>query len=324
MSNTIANEENNAYIDFGGDTAWTEIKIKLPADSLELAESIAGMTVPYGFYVEDYRTLEEETMEIAHIDLIDEDLLKKDRDIGYIHIYLEPEMNPAEAVAFLKDRLDASGIKYETEILICEKEDWQNNWKKYVEPMEIGDRLLIMPDISKRVVDTDRRVLYIEPGLAFGTGTHDTTKLCLSALSERILGGESVLDLGCGSGILALSALLLGASEAEGVDISDIAAKTATENGILNGFTEPQYKIHCGDMTEKITGTYDIVVANIVADIIILFCQNARRFMKPDGIFIVSGIIETREEDVTAAFNEYGFTVIERKESNGWLCFVLN
>lgn len=224
MSNTTANEENNAYIDFGGDTAWTEIKIKLPADSLELAESIASMTVPYGFYVED----------------------------------------------------------------------------------------------------SDRRVLYIEPGLAFGTGTHDTTKLCLSALSERILGGESVLDLGCGSGILALSALLLGASAAEGVDISDIAAKTAVENGKINGFTEPQYKIHCGDMTEKITGTYDIVVANIVADIIILFCQNARRFMKPDGIFIVSGIIETREEDVTAAFNEYGFTVIERKESNGWLCFVLN
>lgn len=324
MTDKTSNENNNAYIEFGDDNAWTEIKIKLPADSLELAESIAAMTVPYGFYVEDYRTLEEETMEIAHIDLIDEELLSKDRDTGYIHIYLEPDMNPTEALAFLTERFDAEGITYETETLVCEKEDWQNNWKKYVEPMEIGDKLLIMPDLSKKVDNTARKVLFIEPGLAFGTGTHDTTKLCLTALSERIHGGESVLDLGCGSGILALSALLLGASAAEGVDISDIAAKTAVENGKINGFTEPQYKIHCGDMTEKITGTYDIVVANIVADIIILFCQNARRFMKPDGIFIVSGIIETREEDVTAAFNEYGFTVIERKESNGWLCFVLN
>lgn len=324
MSNNVSNEDNNAYIEFGDDNAWTEIKIKIPASSLELAESIAGMTVPYGFYVEDYRTLEEETMEIAHIDLIDEDLLKKDRDTGYIHIYLEPDMNPTESIAFLTERFDSAGIEYEIETLVCEKEDWQNNWKKYVEPMEIGEKLLIMPDISKRVKNTDRKVLYIEPGLAFGTGTHDTTKLCLTALSERICGGESVLDLGCGSGILALSALLLGASSAEGVDISDIAAKTAVENGVINGFTEPQYKIHCGDMTEEITDTYDIVVANIVADIIILFCENARRFMKPDGIFIVSGIIETREEDVTAAFTEYGFTVIERKESNGWLCFVLN
>ena len=323
MTNKTSNEDNNAYIEFGDDNAWTEIKIKLPADSLELAESIAAMTVPYGFYVEDYRTLEEETMEIAHIDLIDEELLNKDRDTGYIHIYLEPDMNPAEALAFLTERFDAEGITYETETLVCEKEDWQNNWKKYVEPMEIGDKLLIMPDLSKKVDDTARKVLFIEPGLAFGTGTHDTTRLCLTALSERIHGGESVLDLGCGSGILALSALLLGASSAEGVDISDIAAKTAVENGKINGFTEPQYKIHCGDMTEKITGTYDIVVANIVADIIILFCQNARKFMKPDGLFIVSGIIETREEDVTAAFAEYGFTVIERKESKGWLCFVL-
>ncbi len=315
--------EDNAYIEFGSDDSWTEIKIKLKSDDLDAAGDIASMTVPYGFYIEDYRTLEEETMEIAHIDLIDEELLAKDKGVGYIHIYLEPDMNPSEAVSFLTEGFSDSGIDYEIEILVCEKEDWQNKWKNFIKPMEIGNRLMIIPSLDETCEATDRKILKLEPGLAFGTGTHDTTRLCLETLDKYIKGGESVLDLGCGSGILALSSLLLGADRAEGVDISEIAAKTAVGNGIANGFAEPKYKIHCGDMTEKITGKFDIVVANIVADIIILFCENARHFMKDGGYFIVSGIIDSREDDVVETFVKYGFNIKERKESKGWLCFVL-
>ena len=302
---------------------WTEIKIEINANDIDLASDIAHMTVPYGIYIEDYRTLEEETLEIAHIDLIDDDLLAKDRTKGYIHIYLEPQMNPAEAVAFLTERYTSLGIAFNVETLPCKREDWQNNWKQFFKPLPIGKKILIRPTWESEYDAGDRKVLHLEPGLAFGTGSHDTTRLCLETLEDYIHGGESILDLGCGSGILALSSLLLGAERAEGVDIDEMAVKTAVENGLANNFSEPQYKIHCGDMTEKIHGKFDIVVANIVADVIIMFCKNARSFMKDDAIFIVSGIIDSRENDVQDAFKSNGFTVIKRVESKGWLCFVL-
>ena len=318
---------SNAYVDFGPDADWTEIKIEINSNDLDRASDIANMTVPYGIYIEDYRTLEEESWEIAHIDLIDEDLLAKDKSIGIIHIYLEPDVNPAEALAFLSERFSAEGIDHKVETLLCKNEDWQNNWKKNYHPIPIGDRLLICPswedkgEISKQFLG--REILMLEPGLAFGTGTHDTTHLCLETMEEKIQGGESVLDLGCGSGILALSALLLGAENAVGVDIDELATKTAIENGKANAFTEPRYTILCGDLADKVNGKFDVVVANIVADIIILFCQSARQFMKPSGIFIVSGIIDSREADVVAAFQKYGFQIVERKQSENWLCFIL-
>ena len=316
--------DNNAYIDFGPDADWTEIKIKIKADDIDRVADIANMTVPYGIYIEDYRTLEEESWEIAHIDLIDEELLNKDRNIGYIHIYIKPDENPAEAISFLTDRLNSEKIENEIDQGLIKNEDWQNNWKRNFHSIEIGQKLAICPSWETEYNPQNRKVLMLEPGLAFGTGTHNTTRLCLETLEQKISGGEEVLDLGCGSGILALSALLLGAKNAVGVDIDELATKTAVENGKANAFTEPQYQIYCGDMTEQVKGQFDVVVANIVADIIILFCQNARQFMKPNGIFIVSGIIDSREQDVLDAFQKFGFNILERHQSENWLCFVLN
>ncbi|MCQ2486662.1 MAG: 50S ribosomal protein L11 methyltransferase [Clostridia bacterium] len=319
-------EGANTYSAGTNTNPWTEIKISVPASDIDLAGDIAQMTVPYGIYIEDYRFLEEETMEIAHIDLIDEDLLAKNRDCGIVHIYIEPGENPAEAVAFLRERFAEAHIENEIELILCKNEDWQNNWKKFFKPTNIGSRLTIQPvweDEDRGTAEDGRKMLKIEPGLAFGTGSHDTTRLCLETLEEKIAGGETVLDLGCGSGILSIAALLLGAKSAEGVDIDELAVKTAVQNGELNGFKEPQYKVHCGDMAEKITGTYDIVVANIVADIIVLFCENAKKFMHDDSIFIVSGIISSREQDVLSAFEQNGFAVLERKQSAEWLCFVV-
>ncbi|MBQ0135839.1 MAG: 50S ribosomal protein L11 methyltransferase [Oscillospiraceae bacterium] len=317
-------EDNNAYINFGPDADWTEIVIEINADDLDRASDIANMAVPYGIYIEDYRTLMEEAWDIAHIDLIDEELLEKDKNKGIIHVYLEPGTNPSEAIAFLRERFGAEGINHTINTILCKNEDWQNKWKENYKPIEIGEKLAICPDWISDYDPKNRKVLNLEPGLAFGTGTHNTTRLCLETLEEKIKGGESVLDLGCGSGILALSSLLLGAETAVGVDIDELATKTAIENGKANNFTAPKYQIFCGDMTEQIKGQFDIVVANIVADIIILFCQNAKNFMKPNGIFIVSGIIDNRENDVLAAFEKYGFNILERHQSENWLCFVLN
>lgn len=300
---------------------WTEIKITVNADDVDRAGDIAHMAVPYGIYIEDYRTLEEDAWEIARIDLIDEDLLAKDRSKGIVHIYISPEENPAEAVSFLSERLTAEKIEYSIDENECKNADWENNWKKYFKPMPVGERLLIHPIWEQEYEAGDRAVIHLEPGLAFGSGTHDTTRLCLESIEKYAQSGKTMLDVGCGSGILSVAGLLLGADSAVGVDIDALAVKTAIENGKTNGFTEPQYTVLKGSLTDKVSGKFDIIAANIVADIIVILCKNVKDYLNPDAVFITSGIIVPREDDVLAAFEENGLEVIARHESGGWLCF---
>lgn len=300
---------------------WTEVKINIDSKDVETAGNIAQMVVPYGIYIEDYSDLEQAAWEIAHIDLIDEDLLKKDRNKATIHIYISPEESPAEAVAFLSERYNAEGIKHEIDLSVCRNQDWENNWKEYFRPMPVGQKLLIRPVWDNDYDPQGRTVLDIEPGLAFGSGGHDTTRLCLETLENHITPDTELLDIGCGSGILGIAGLLLSARSATGVDIDELAVKTARENGEMNGFTEPKYTVFQGNLTDKVSGKYDVVVANIVADIIVLFTKDVGRFLKDDGIYITSGIIDTREQDVLDAFEKYGFEVVGRHESCGWLCF---
>ena len=300
---------------------WTEVKISVDAENIDRAGDIASMVVPYGIYIEDYRDLEKQAWEIAHIDLIDEDLLKKDRSKAIVHVYISPEENPQEAVAFLRERYSAEGIDSEIILNQCKNEDWENNWKQYFHPMPIGEKLLIRPTWEDEFDAQGRTVLNIEPGLAFGTGTHETTRLCLETLEKHITPETTVLDIGCGSGILSIAALLLGAKKAVGVDIDALAVKTAKENGEVNGLREPEYTILQGNLTDKVEGKFDIVVANIVADVIIMFCKDVASFMKEGGLFITSGIIDTREQDVLDAFDKYGFKVKARHTQGGWVCF---
>ncbi|MEZ3497848.1 MAG: 50S ribosomal protein L11 methyltransferase [Lachnospiraceae bacterium] len=302
---------------------WIEVLIAVAAEDIDRAADIANMVVPYGIYIEDYRNLEAETWEIANIDLIDEELLGKDRSKGYIHIYIAPEENPQEAVAFLSERFTASAIGHKIDLSACKNEDWENNWKAYFKPMPVGEKLLIQPLWIDEIDNPENRaVLSIEPGLAFGTGGHHTTKLCLETLERYVKAGDAVLDTGCGSGILAIASLLFGAESAVGVDIDELAVKTAVENGKLNGFTEPQYRILQGNLADKVEGLYSVVVANIVADVIMLFAKDVGRFMREDAVFITSGIIDTREAEVQAALRENGFAVTERNEQSGWVCLV--
>lgn len=300
---------------------WTEIIITVNSSDIDTAGDIANMVVPYGIYIEDYRSLEAETWDIAHVDLIDEALLGKDRSKGLIHVYISPEENPAEALAFLSERYIAENIKHEISTMFCKNEDWENNWKAYFKPTPIGKRLLIRP-VWEDVFEPGGRIVFnIEPGLAFGNGGHDTTRLCLEALEPYVTKESTVLDIGCGSGILSVAALLLGAKAAVGIDIDKLAVKTARENGILNGFSEPVYTVLNGNLVDKVSGKYDIVAANIVADVIILLCKDVANFMNPGGVFIVSGIIDIRESEVIAAFNENGLKVKARHENGGWVCF---
>ncbi len=301
---------------------YTELKISVKTEDTDRASSIAIMTVPYGIYVEDYSDLEQGAWEIAHIDLIDEELLQKNREKSVIHIYIEEGENPAEAVSFIKDRLNAEGIPFEVETDGVSSDDWQDKWKAFFKPQSIGNRLFVRPIWIDDYDSGDRAVLNIEPGVAFGTGTHETTRLCLETLDKVIKEGDTVLDIGCGSGILAISSMLLGAKEGFGVDIDPIAVKTAKQNGEMNNLFEPELTFVCGDLADKVTKKYDVVAANIVADIIILFSTQVRAFMKPGALFIASGIIDTRADEVVFALQNAGLTVKERIEENGWVCLV--
>lgn len=303
--------------------SWTEIAVTVSTADIETAGNVANMVVPYGIYIEDYSDLENEVMEIAHIDLIEESLLKADRSKGIIHIYVNPHENPMEAVSFIKERLDAQGIEYEVKIADCAMEDWVNNWKQYFHPMPVGEKLLIRPEWEDEYDPQGRKVLNIEPGLAFGTGSHPTTKLCLETLEKYVKSGDSVLDIGCGSGILSIACLLLGAGNAFGVDIDSLAVKTAMQNAEKNGFDSDKFMAVQVNLSDKVKGKYNIVVANIVADIIMEFNKSVGDFLEDSGVYITGGIIDTREGEVLCSFAANGFEVIERFEEKGWLVFAL-
>jgi ribosomal protein L11 methyltransferase len=206
--------------------------------------------------------------------------------------------------------------------------DWENNWKQYYKPMEIGERLLVVPQWEAETVDPAGRVpLLLDPGLTFGTGSHATTRLCLTALEQAVQGGERVLDLGCGSGILSIAALKLGAATAQAVDIDDKCLTVAYENAALNGIGKDIYNVRMGNiltdeaLQTELGGGYDIVLANIVADVIIGLAPMVRTLMKPGGVFLCSGIIDSRAEEVADKLREAGLDITDTRTAEGWYAY---
>ena len=301
---------------------WTEITVNVPNEFTDTAAAIANMTVPYGIYIEDYSDLEEAAWDIAHIDLIDEELIAKDRKNSIIHIYISECDNAAEALEFLKERLNAEGVPFEAGSIGVDDSDWNENWKKYFHTIEIGEKLAVVPSWEEYENPKSRTILSIDPGAAFGTGTHATTSLCLELLESKIENGVKMLDIGCGSGILALASVLLGAQSAIGVDIDAQSVKTATENAEINNISD-KAKFLVGDLADKIDGKYEVICANIVADVIIRLLPDVDKFMCDDGSLIISGIIDIRKEDIFEAVKKNGFTVSEERYKDNWCAFVL-
>lgn len=295
---------------------WTDIRVTVPRRWADTAEAIATGISGGGIYIEDYADLEQQVMAIAHVDLIEPELLARDRDKVIVHMYLSPEENPAQVLQLLHDRLSAAGAEYTLDTAGVEQEDWENGWKAFYHAMTIGSRLAVVP--SWETMDTDRAVLRLDPGMAFGTGTHATTRLCMELLEQSITPGCTVLDVGCGSGILAVCSVLLGASHADGVDIDELAVKIAGENAALNQAADRTHFVQ-GDLTDKISGQYDVICANIVADVIIRLCPSLRRFLQPGGYFLASGIIDERSVEVEKAIRDCGMYIIDRREEDGWV-----
>ena len=301
---------------------WTEIKVTVPQENTDTAAAIANMTVPYGIYIEDYSDLEQEAEKIAHINLIDEELIAKDRTVSVIHIYISECDNAAEALEFLKERLTAAGIEYKAGSDGVNDSDWNENWKKYFHATEIGKRLTIVPSWEEYDNRENRVLLHIDPGAAFGTGTHATTSLCLELLQDYIKDGFKMLDIGCGSGILAIASVLLGAESAVGVDIDAQSVKTARENAELNGVSD-RTEFIVGDLAEKVSGRFPVVCANIVADVVIRLLDGAEKYIADGGVLIVSGIIDIRENDVLEAAKRHGYEILQKRYRDNWCAFAL-
>ena len=213
-----------------------------------------------------------------------------------------------------------------TTLVAVDEEDWLNNWKQYYKPLPIGSRLLVLPS-WEACPETDRTVLKLDPGMAFGTGAHQTTRMCLEFLEKTVREGDTMLDLGCGSGILSIAARLLGAKSAVAVDIDPIAEKIAYENAAMNGIADG-YRVLIGNVLSdarvqrEIAGQYPVVAANIVADVIIALAPLARTLTAPGGVFLVSGIIDERVDEVKQALKNSGFSVPEHSRAEGWNAFL--
>ena len=313
---------------------WQELHIDTVHAGLDAVETLLSSLGIDGVVIDD-ETEFQDFLENNHQywDYVDEDLEKQMQGKSRVTFYLEANeegfAKMGEVRIALEDlkqrRRDCGTLLMTLENL--EDADWENNWKQYYKPMEIGERLLVIPQWE--TADTKGRVpLILDPGLTFGTGSHATTRLCLTALEQRIHGGERVLDLGCGSGILSIAALRLGADCAFACDIDDKCLKVAYENAALNGIGPDTYTVKVGDILTDTAlradiGTgYDIVVANIVADVIIALAPAVRPLLKKDGVFLCSGIIDDRAEEVAGKLREAGLEILETHSSEGWFSYL--
>lgn len=300
---------------------WTEISIKVASADVDKVAAIANMSVPYGIYIEDYSDLIEQSWEIAHVDLIEQELLDKDRNSAVVHIYVSEEDNAIEAVEYIKELLLADRISFEIITELVNDSSWADGWKKFFKCTEIGEKLVIRPSWEEYDNKDNRIVLSIDPGAAFGTGTHATTSLCLGALEKHINSESSVLDIGCGSGILSIAGVLLGAEKAVGVDIDAQSVRVAKENAEINEVDDKTTYL-VGDLADKVTGKYSVVCANIVADVILKLLENVADFIEDDGVLITSGIIDIRRDDIVDGFNRFGFVIEEELNKDNWYAFV--
>lgn len=272
-------------------------------------------------------------------ELIDDSLIERLQERKSLKFYL-PKDNESEdrLRAIISGIQSVQGIDFEQlEIKLdnVRDEDWANNWKKYFKPLQIGDNLIIKPEWEEYDNIDNKTVVNIDPGMAFGTGTHESTRLCLEAAQKYISPKtKKVLDIGCGSGILSIASLLLGADYASGIDIDPVAVKVAYENASINNIptpensAEPRYTVYSGDILNdgsarhQLGSGYDLVFANIIADVIIPLTDILRHLIKSGGIFIASGIIDTRENEVVAALDKNNFRTVEILRDNGWVCII--
>ena len=317
---------------------YTEIAIKTTTCGTEFVTAFLFSHGVYYLSIDDANDIREILSSKDHWDYVDDSLIQR------ADILEEPVMVKAcipndghgrDTITHIKAGLKgiipfSGGIDIGTLEIVentVNDENWANSWKQFFKPLEIGERILIKPVWETIDPPAGKTILEIDPGMAFGTGSHETTQLCIEALERYVKKGSCILDIGCGSGILSIAALLLGAKSAVGVDIDENSARITRENGIINGLSEPVLTAYTENILENDDfisrlGQYDIITANIVADVITALIPKIRPLLKVNGLFIASGIIEERAGDVESALMSYGYKVYEKCDKNGWISVV--
>lgn len=307
---------------------YSEIVFTVDSKNKEIASDIVGMLNCGGIYIEDYTDLEDDPT-VKQVGIVDEALLEKDKTKVLLHIYADEHTSVEDCIAFVSDRFSSENITYEVEIKHVDEEDYANSWKQYYKPIKIGNRVVIVPEWEPYEKADGEITVTLNPGMAFGTGTHETTSMCIEALQDIVFEGDEVLDIGCGSGILSVTALLCGANRADATDIDRNAVNVAYENAELNGVKDRLHatedNILSAESPIRTAGKkYNVVIANIVADVIIEICGFVKTLIKPYGCFVASGIISERLDDVVKAMNDNGLCVAAIHEKRGWNCIIAN
>jgi len=313
---------------------WLELTIKTSSAGIEtVAERLT--VLGYDSFIMDDQAEFEEFLDHnrQYWDYVDEELARQMEGVSQIRLYLENGPEAMEQVSALKDHMRTLKNQHphadlgslEIALADLKDEDWENNWKQYYQPLPIGKKLLVVPQWLSPENEEGRLPVLLDPGMIFGTGAHASTQMCMMALEDAIQGGETVIDLGSGSGILSITALLLGAKTAVGVDIDPKAEDIARENAAINGLYSDRFTAVTGDvigsksMMESLSvNQYDIVLANIVADVIIPLAPVVPHFVKPDGLFICSGILEQRLSEVEAAIRAAGLDILSVRKIDDW------
>ena len=301
---------------------WIEVCLDTPAPEIDArCEALAALGAE-GFVIEneeDFRDFLNNNHQ--YWDYVDKELEDKYAGVSRIKCYLADDEGGRAILRAMREAFPAIRIAY------VEDSDWENNWREYYKPIEVGEKLVVVPEWEE-VPEGGRLPLRLDPGLIFGTGSHATTRMCLAALERFPIAGARVLDLGCGSGILGIGALILGAEGCVGCDIDPKAPDVAMANAALNGIGPDRFRIYAGDilsdcgLRRELGEGYDLVLANIVSDVIIPLSGFARAFMREGGAFVCSGIIDCRQDEVRAALEKNGFQILAHESEEEWHCFV--
>ncbi len=312
---------------------WIRFTLDTHTDAVDMLSYMLDEIGVEGIEIEDHVPLSEEDKKKMFVDILPD---PEDNDgTAKVHFYMAPEnCNPEKIMMQVQDIFQevkqfCNIGKGTISLSETEDKDWINNWKTFFKPFRAADNIVIKPTWETYEKENEDDILIeIDPGIAFGTGSHETTKLCIQALDKYVKKGDSVLDVGCGSGILSIAALKLGAAHATAIDIDEVAVKVAAENMEVNHIPASQYTLYDGDLITnsflkvKAGTSHDIVVANILADVIIPLTGVIRPHLKKGGLYITSGIINTKEEEVREALTANGFEILGVEYMKEWCCFI--
>lgn len=305
---------------------WREIRIVTTNEAADAVSEMLDSFGAGGVLIEDPYEIRKEIEKVDHLDCVDDSLNQLGEDVT-IKAYFNEEVDIERIIAGIKERLENINAYLPVGrgfagVFEVDDEDWSNAWKKYYKPLQVSKRVVVKPSWEEYKAGGDEIIIELDPGMAFGTGSHETTRMCADMLDRFIKQGDTVMDVGCGSGILSIIAAKLGACKVVAFDIDEVAVKVTREN-IARNSVEDRVEVFKGVLEDVAPKKYNIIVANIIADVIISIAELIPRYLQAGGLFIASGIIKERRNDVADTYLKLGFELQEEKTEGEWVTLAL-